>query len=179
MTNAGSLGIGGDERKHEFVVNPDDSDDASLENDEMALDPTDRALIALLQANARESTANLARKLGIARTTVVARLAKLEREGVVVGYTVRLGADDDRPRVQAHVGITLEAKAARDVIRRLQKIPELLQLSSVSGAFDYIALLRADSTARLDALLDEIGELEGVIKTHTSVVLAVRIDRTG
>ncbi len=145
----------------------------------MALDPTDRALIALLQANARESTANLARKLGIARTTVVARLAKLEREGVIVGYTVRLGADDDRPRVQAHVGITLEPKASRDVIRRLQKIPELLQLSSVSGAFDYIALLRADSTARLDALLDEIGELEGVTKTHTSVVLAVRIDRTG
>lgn len=144
----------------------------------MTLDATDRALIALLQANARESTANLARKLGIARTTVVARLAKLEREGVVVGYTVRLGADDDRPRVQAHVGITLEAKAAREVIRKLQKIPELLQLSSVSGAFDYIALLRADSTARLDALLDEIGELDGVIKTHTSVVLAVRIDRT-
>ena len=144
----------------------------------MALDSTDRALIALLQANARESTANLARKLGIARTTVVARLAKLEREGVIVGYTVRLGADDERPRVQAHVGITLEPKAARDVIRRLQKIPELLQLSSVSGAFDYIALLRADSTARLDALLDEIGELDGVIKTHTSVVLAVRIDRT-
>jgi DNA-binding Lrp family transcriptional regulator len=144
----------------------------------MVVDSTDRALIALLQANARESTANLARKLGIARTTVVARLAKLEREGVVVGYTVRLGADDDRPRVQAHVGITLEAKAAREVIRKLQKIPELLQLSSVSGAFDYIALLRADSTARLDALLDEIGELDGVIKTHTSVVLAVRIDRT-
>jgi DNA-binding Lrp family transcriptional regulator len=145
----------------------------------MTLDATDRSLIALLQTNARESTANLARKLGIARTTVVARLAKLEREGVIVGYTVRLGADDDRPRVQAHVGITLEAKAARDVIRKLQKIPELLQLSSVSGAFDYIALLRADSTARLDALLDEIGELDGVIKTHTSVVLAVRIDRTG
>jgi DNA-binding Lrp family transcriptional regulator len=178
MTNAGSLGIGGDERKHEFVVNPDDSDDSSNQNDEMAIDLTDRALIALLQANARESTANLARKLGIARTTVVARLAKLEREGVVVGYTVRLGADDDRPRVQAHVGITLEPKSARDVIRSLQKLPELLQLSSVSGAFDYIALLRADSTARLDALLDEIGELDGVIKTHTSVVLAVRIDRT-
>lgn len=142
-----------------------------------AKDQTDRDLIALLQANARESTANLARKLGVARTTVVARLARLERDGVIVGYTVRLALDDERPQVRAHVGITLQPKSARDVIARLQQLPELLQLSSVSGEFDYIAILRADTTARLDALLDEIGEIEGVLKTTTSVVLALRIDR--
>lgn len=143
----------------------------------MIKDALDRDLITLLQANARESTANLARKLGIARTTVVARLARLEREGVIVGYTVRLGLDDGGPQVRAHVGITLEPKRARDVTARLQKLPELLQLSSVSGEFDYIAILRADSTARLDALLDAIGEIDGVQKTTTSVVLAVRVDR--
>ena len=143
----------------------------------MAKDQLDRDLITLLQANARESTANLARRLGIARTTVVARLARLEREGVIVGYTVRLGRDDERPQVRAHVGITLQPKSARDVVRALGKLPELMQLSSVSGEFDYLAILRADSTARLDALLDEIGEIDGVQKTTTSVVLAVRIDR--
>lgn len=144
----------------------------------MIKDQTDRDLIALLQANARDSTANLARKLGIARTTVVARLARLERDGVLVGYTAKLAIDDERPRVMAHVGITLEPKRGRAVLARLQKLPELRQLFSVSGTFDYIAVLRADTTARLDALLDEIGELEGVIKTTTSVVLARRIDRT-
>lgn len=143
----------------------------------MPKDTLDRDLITLLQANARESTANLARKLGVARTTVVARLARLERTGVIVGYTVRLGLDDARPRVQAQVGIVLSPKSARDVIRRLQKIPELLRLVSVSGEFDYIATLRADTTARLDALLDEIGAIDGVTRTTTSVVLAVRIDR--
>ena len=143
----------------------------------MVKDQLDRDLLTLLQANARESTANLARKLGVARTTVVARLARLERERVIVGYTVRLGQDDARPQVRAHVGITLQAKSGRAVTARLQKIPELLQLSSVSGEFDYIALLRADTTARLDALLDEIGEIDGVLKTTTSVVLALRIDR--
>ncbi len=141
-------------------------------------DQVDRDLIALLQANARESTANLARKLGIARTTVVARLARLEKEGVIVGYTVRLGVDDSAHRVRAQVGITIQPKSARDVVRRLTRLPELVQLSSVSGEFDYIALLRAESTARLDALLDEIGEIDGVIKTTTSVVLAVRVDRS-
>lgn len=149
----------------------------------MAADPTpkdqlDRDLIALLQANARESAANLARKLGVARTTVLARLSRLERDGVIVGYTVRLAQEDSDRGVLAYVGITTEPKSGRDVTRRLARIPELRQLCSVSGEFDYIAQLRAASTARLDALLDEIGEIDGVIKTNTSVVLAVRTDRT-
>jgi DNA-binding Lrp family transcriptional regulator len=141
------------------------------------LDETDRALLAQLQADARMSTAALARRLGIARTTVVARLARLEREGVIVGYTVRLAADAQDTAVQAYVGITVAPRAARTVLLRLQALPELRQLCSVSGEFDYLALLRAPTTARLDALLDEIGQIEGVSRTHTSVVLAVRIDR--
>lgn len=142
-------------------------------------DGTDRALIALLQANARASTAELARQIGVARTTVVARLARLERDGVVVGYTARLAADVADSGVQAYVGITLQPKSARAVLQRLEQLPELRQLSTVSGEFDYMALLRAASTARLDALLDEIGEIDGVTRTTTSVVLAVRIDRMG
>jgi DNA-binding Lrp family transcriptional regulator len=140
-------------------------------------DDLDRRLLALLQANARDSTANLARKLGVARTTVLARLARLEREGVIVGYTVRLGHDEGDRGVQAFVGITVEPKAARGVIRELTRLPELRQLCSVSGEFDYIALLRAESPARLDALLDEIGEAKGLLKTTTSVVLSWRVDR--
>lgn len=144
----------------------------------MPRDTLDRNLIALLQANARESSANLARKLGVARTTVLARLARLERDGDIVGYTVRLGHDEADRGVQAYVGIVTEPKAAREVTRRLARLPELRQLCSVSGEFDYIALLRAESTQRLDALLDEIGEIAGVLKTTTSVVLALRLDRT-
>lgn len=143
----------------------------------MIQDDTDRALIALLQANARTPTADLARQLGIARTTVVARLQRLERSGVIVGYTVRLGQGDERPRVMAQVGISVEPKRSREVVLRLQAIPELTQLYTVSGESDLLAVLRADSTARLDALLDEIGETDGVRKTTTSVVLAVRVDR--
>lgn len=143
----------------------------------MPKDALDRALIQRLQANARESTAELARQLGVARTTVVARLARLERDRVIVGYTVRLGLDAQRPQVRAHVGIRLIPKRGAAVVARLQAIPELLQLSSVSGEFDYIAVLCADSTARLDTLLDEIGEIDGVLKTTSSVVLALRIDR--
>ncbi|RZT94930.1 AsnC family transcriptional regulator [Rivibacter subsaxonicus] len=140
-------------------------------------DELDRALLTLLQANARDSAANLARRLGVARTTVLARVARLEREGVIVGYTVRLGRDADDRGLQAWVGITVQPKSGREVERHLARMPELRQLSTVSGEFDYLALLHADSAVRLDALLDEIGTFDGVVRTHTSVVLARRIDR--
>lgn len=147
------------------------------DNRAMALDDLDRRLLALLQADARMSAADLARRLGVARTTVIARLARLERQGTITGYTVRLAADEAERGVEAYVGITTEPQSSRDVTTRLAAFPELRQLCSVSGEFDYLALLRAESTARLDALLDEIGAIDGVRKTTTSVVLARRIDR--
>ena len=144
-----------------------------------ALDTLDRRLLALLQANSRASAADLARQLGVARTTVLARLARLEKHGVIVGYTVRLAQDAAEPGVEAYVGITTAPQAAALVTQRLAALPELRQLCSVSGGFDYLALLRAASPARLDALLDEIGAIDGVSRTTTSVVLARRIDRGG
>lgn len=143
----------------------------------MTRDDLDRRLIALLQANARDSTATLARRLGVARTTVLARIARLEREGVIVGYSARLGQGQDGSAVQAYVGIVTDPKQAREVTRRLAQLPELRQLCSVSGEFDYIALLRAETTQRLDSLLDSIGEIPGVLRTTSSVVLALRVDR--
>jgi DNA-binding Lrp family transcriptional regulator len=146
----------------------------------MPLDTLDRRLLALLQANARAPAADLARQLGVARTTVLARISRLERQAVISGYTVKLGSGQAgvAPAVQAYVGITVAPKAAALVGLRLASLPELRQLCAVSGEFDLLALLSADSTMRLNSLLDEIGAIEGVLRTTTSVVLAQQIDRT-
>jgi DNA-binding Lrp family transcriptional regulator len=141
-------------------------------------DALDRELIALLQANARESAAHLARKLGTARTTVLARLNRLEREGVIAGYTVRLAQDVLNQGLQAFVGLTVQAKAGREVETRLARMPEVRQLCAVSGEFDYVLLLRAESAVRLNTLLDDMRNLDGVVKTTTSVALAWKIERT-
>ncbi len=142
-----------------------------------ALDELDRRLIALLQADARLPAAELARRSGVARTTVIARLRRLETEGVIVGYTVRLAATEGREGVQAYVSLSVSPKSSRAVIKRLSLLPELRQLAAVSGEFDYVAILHAPTTRRLDALLDEIGQIDGVQRTNTSVLLAMRIDR--
>lgn len=141
------------------------------------LDELDRNLVALLQANARESVANLARRLGVARTTVLARIERLERTQVIAGYGVRLGQDVLDASINAYVGIILAPKYGPDVQKRLAKMPEVQLLCAVSGEYDYVAWLRADSPERLNELLDQIGALEGVERTTTSIILARKIDR--
>jgi DNA-binding Lrp family transcriptional regulator len=143
------------------------------------LDDIDRNLVALLQMNARESVANLARQLGVARTTVIARIARLEKNNVIAGYGVRLGQDVLDASIQAYVGIKLAPKYGRDLQKRFAKMPEIQLLCAVSGEFDYVAWLRADSPDRLNDQLDEIGALEGVDRTTTSIILARKIDRGG
>ena len=142
-------------------------------------DEIDRALLALLQTDARQSTADLARTLGVARTTVLARLTRLERDRVILGYTVRLGQDEQDSGLQAFVHIAVQPRSGRGVESCLQRMPEVRQLCTVSGEFDYVAQLQAPSALKLDGLLDEIGRLDGVIRTQTSVVLGRRIDRLG
>ncbi len=141
------------------------------------LDALDRQLVALLQANARASVAELARQLDVARTTVVARIERLERTQVIAGYGVRLGQDVLDASLVAYVGIILAPKFGQGVLARLDRMPEVQLLCAVSGEFDYVAWLRAGSPGRLNELLDEIGALEGVERTTTSIILARKIDR--
>jgi DNA-binding Lrp family transcriptional regulator len=144
---------------------------------DLRLDDLDRHLLALLQANAREPAANLARKLKIARTTVVARIARLEREGIVTGYGVRLGRRLEQAAVRAFCGLSVNAKSAPAVMRALERLPEIEEVWAVSGQFDYMVLLRGDTPQELDQLLDQLGQIEGINHTYSSIVLSQKIDR--
>jgi DNA-binding Lrp family transcriptional regulator len=143
----------------------------------MPIDDTDRALLALLRDNARAGVAELARKLKLARTTVQSRLARLERERVIAGYTVVVPDEAEAALVRAHVLITARPKAGAGIEAALRKIPEVRTLLSVSGPFDLIALLAADSIGALDRLIDRIGAIEGVERTTSAIVLSTRIAR--
>ena len=76
----------------------------------MRRSPADEALLSLLRENARASTAEIARKLGLSRTTVQNRIARLEAEGVIRGYTVRLDDEHERHRIRAHMMLTVRPK---------------------------------------------------------------------
>ncbi|POR48694.1 Lrp/AsnC family transcriptional regulator [Bosea psychrotolerans] len=143
----------------------------------MTIDQTDRLLLVLLTENARAPVAELGRKLGLSRTTVQSRIERLERRGVIAGYTARLSDDHERGLVKAHVLITAMPKLAPKVEAELRRIPEVRTLHSVSGHFDMIAIVVAPSIGELDQLIDRIGALEGVERTMSSIILSTRIER--
>lgn len=141
------------------------------------LDDTDRALLALLRENARIPTADLARRLKLSRTTVQSRLARLERERVIAGYTIAVSDEAEAALVRAHVMITLEPRKAAPIEVALRRIDEVRTLHSVSGPFDLIAIVAASSIGELDRLIDRIGALDGVERTTSAIVLSTRIQR--
>ena len=141
------------------------------------VDATDRALIALLRENARASTAELARKLNLSRTTVQSRIERLQRQRVIAGYTITVPDELEESLVRAHVLITAVPKQSAAIEVALRKIPEVRVLHSVSGPFDLIAIVAAASIGELDALIDRIGGLDGVERTTSAIVLSTRIQR--
>lgn len=143
----------------------------------MPISEKDRALLSLLAENARVPVAELARRLGLSRTTVQARIERLEADGVIAGYGIRLSDSYLSGLVRAHVLITIAPKALAGVTAALAAIKEVTTLHSVSGSFDLIAILTAPSIADLDRLIDGIGALDGVERTLSSVILSTRISR--
>lgn len=144
----------------------------------MRLDETDDRILALLMDNARLPVATIARQLGIARTTAIARIAALEKNRVIAGYGLRLHPDLHEPAVRAYVGVSLDPRRSAQFVAQLQKMPQVDMLSAVSGSVDYMVELSCRSTAELDRLLDQIGTTEGVHTTSTSIILTRRIDRS-
>jgi DNA-binding Lrp family transcriptional regulator len=143
----------------------------------MELSAKDRDLLALLGQNARMPVAAMAKRLSLSRTTVQARLERLEREGVIAGYGVRLSEGYASGLVRAHILITLAPKVLSKVCAALDGLPAVSELHSVSGAFDLIAVITAPSIAELDRLIDEIGMIDGVERTLSSIILSTRISR--
>ena len=100
------------------------------------LDDTDRRLIALLRANARESTSELARRLGLPRSTVHERIERLRREGVISGFSVLIGREPFADYSQAVVFISAEARRLYDVVDGLRNLPEITACFTVNGEYD-------------------------------------------
>ena len=143
----------------------------------MQLTDKDRELLALLADDARAPVAQLAKRLSLSRTTVQARLDRLERGGVIAGYGVRLSDAYASNLVRAHLLITLAPRALARVTEALERVEAVQALYSVGGAFDLIAVIAAPSIAELDRLVDRIGTTEGVERTLSSIILSTRIAR--
>jgi len=136
------------------------------------MDDVDRQLIALLRDDARMSIASLAKKLHVARGTVQNRLARLEADGTIVGYTVRLRPQADEQGIRALMTVAVEGNRSEAVLRALRGDPAVSALHSTNGRWDFVVELRADSLEAFDRVLGRIRLLEGISNTETSLLLS-------
>jgi DNA-binding Lrp family transcriptional regulator len=136
------------------------------------VDDLDHRLISLLRADARASIASLAKQLGVARGTVQNRMGKLEADGTIVGYTVRLKPDVQEQHIRALMTIAADGNQVDAVIRTLRGDPAVASLHSTNGRWDLVAELRADSLASFDRVLARVSRTPGVTSTETSLLLS-------
>ena len=141
------------------------------------LTPKDEALIAFLRLNAREPVSALARKLGVSRSTVQDRLKRLEQAGIIKGYGVRLGEEVREGGIRAWVTLEVEPRKAQDVVRAVTKLAPVETLHTVSGKYDYVALVHTATAADMDRFLDHVGLIPGVTRTESAVILSTKLDR--
>lgn len=141
------------------------------------MDRIDRELLALLSEDSRRSTSELSRRLDVSRSTVQGRIDRLRRSGVIERFTVDLGDEYQTGLIKAHVLIKLDQALTGRAQVRLKQLPEVTAIFAVSGEYDMIAVVAAESTGELNTLLDNIAALEGIERTNSSVILETKLRR--
>lgn len=135
------------------------------------LDAKDRGLLSMLRADARAPVVDLAKRLGVSRATVQNRMRRLENEGVIVGYTVRLGAEVQTPPVRALMSISANSADEADVIASLRGHPNVSAVHHTTGRWDLIAEIQADSLASFNTVVGTLRLIDGVTATETNLLL--------
>ncbi|HYE50205.1 MAG TPA: Lrp/AsnC family transcriptional regulator [Azospirillaceae bacterium] len=141
------------------------------------LDETDGRILAVLEANGRETATRIAALVGLSRSAVQERVARLERDGVIQGYTVRLGAAARPPGLEAYLTLRLNGAVCPRIAPLLKAMPEILSIESLAGELDMIVKVRCPDMAALSAVRDRISRIRDVKSVTTAPVLAVHLDR--
>lgn len=143
------------------------------------LDRADERILAELTRNARIPHAELAEKINLSRNAVRQRIERLERDGLIHGYTIIAG--EGRPAQSAIAAMMFVYRHDRmrggDVISALRRICEVVSCDVMSGEFDLVLRVEAAEPDRIRLVWQEISALPGVRDTHTSFALSSVIRR--
>jgi DNA-binding Lrp family transcriptional regulator len=139
----------------------------------MTPDDKDREILTLLREDARISAKALAAKVGLARSSLRDRIAKLEKAGIIRGY--RTDIADPSLSAVACLLVKLKTTPSPQVVKRLERLPEVKRCLSLAGQIDLLIDIAAESLARLNQIRDEISHFPEVAETTTAVVLRQEI----
>lgn len=135
------------------------------------IDDLDRRLLAVLATDGRLTMADLGRRVGLSRTAALARVQRLERDGVIRGYRADVALPGAAAAHRARVGIVIRTADVAGYVTRLAAQPGIAEIETVTGEYDLMALVTAPSAGELDALLDRVQGWRETVRTTTWVVL--------
>jgi DNA-binding Lrp family transcriptional regulator len=135
------------------------------------LDSKDQGLLALLRADARISVVELAKRLGVSRATVQNRMRRLEKNGVILGYTVALGSEVQQADVRAFMSISADSAKEKKIIAALRGNPQVIAVHHTTGRWDLIAEIQTDTLSSFNAIVGALRLIDGVTATETNLLL--------
>lgn len=143
-----------------------------------SLDDTDKKILRILQKNSRTPLREISKVVGLAESTIYERIKKLKEHGVIQKFTVILNPEALGFTMLSFVLIKARAGKYSYVANELSKYPEIIEIHETTGNYDMVVKIRTRSSEELNTFLDQIGEIEGVVATHTMVVLKVHKETT-
>jgi Lrp/AsnC family leucine-responsive transcriptional regulator len=137
------------------------------------IDATDLKILELLQADARTSNTDIAREVDLVPSAVLERIRRLEKKGVIEGYTARVNPKTLRLGLAAYVSVRVtDRPGSQETAKQLTKLPEVLEIHNIAGPDCLLVKVRAADTEDLARLLrDSFGRIRSIKSTRTTVVL--------
>lgn len=134
------------------------------------IDDLDLKILSELSRDASTSVPKLSKKISINASVVYSRIKRLLRKGLIKKFTIVINDEALGLSVKALTGINMDSKLRDNVLNELFKIPEVREVSEVTGRFDILVTMNARSLDEMHHLISEkIGHIEGVQKTETFI----------
>ncbi|MEM2092343.1 MAG: Lrp/AsnC family transcriptional regulator [Candidatus Bathyarchaeia archaeon] len=135
------------------------------------IDEIDREILRMLQEDARVSFRKISERLNLSEATVFVRVKKLIKKGVIKGFTTIVSPEALGKRITAFVLINTDPKKLQSVLETISRMDDVYEVYDVTGSYYAIVKVRAEDQNRLAKIIDEIGMIDGVIRTETALVL--------
>ncbi len=146
----------------------------------MELDETDRAILRILQDDARTPFSEVARRIDMSSATVHDRVGRMEEAGVIEGYHADVDAKSVGYGVSAFVGLRVEQGREENALERLREIDGVREIHLTTGEWDVILRVVAEDTDRLRELMfDRVAEMEGFSRSQTMIILGTDYEMDG
>ena len=140
------------------------------------MDHIDREILQILQQNARTSLKTIAEKTFLSSPAVSARIEKLEKDNIITAYQAQVNPTKLGYHIIAFINLNVLPEDKQKFYKYAEKIPNILECSSVTGEFSVIMKVAFESTMELDSFL---GQLQKFGKTSTQIVFATHVGPRG